>query len=335
MRFSHARRSAVQALAVLALAALPALLAPPARSAPADILKAVVGVRAEVPGDARTAETLGTERRGTGIVIDSSGLVLTIGYVVVEASGVRVRTGDGRDVPAEPVAYDHETGFGLVRATAPLAVKAMPLGSSRGVELGDPLLLVSQSKGPAAIQAKLVDRREFAGYWEYLLPDAMFTAPPLPEFAGAALIDREGRLVGVGSLLVGDANGPGIPSPGNMFVPIDALKPVLGDMLALGRPGRPGHPWLGMTTREVGGHLVVAGVSAEGPAARAGLGAGDILIGVGDQGVTGLADLYRKIWARGDAGVTVPLRVLRPNGIVELPVASIDRLRWLRLQRSF
>jgi S1-C subfamily serine protease len=163
----------------------------------------------------------------------------------------------------------------------------------------------------------------------------MFTAPPIPEFGGAALIDREGRLVGVGSLMVGDANGVGIPSPGNMFVPVDALKPLLGDLLALGRPDRPGRPWLGITTREIGGHLVISGVSADGPAARAGLSPGDIVVGVGGQAVSSLADLYRKIWATGEPGVTVPLRVYRQTGVVELPVASIDRLRWLKLQRSF
>ncbi|HMR31688.1 MAG TPA: S1C family serine protease [Geminicoccaceae bacterium] len=323
-------------LATLAFALLAGLLAQaPVHAAPADVLKAVVGVRAEVPGDARTADTLGTRRAGTGVVIDSSGLVLTIGYLVVEASAIELRTAEGAGIPAELVGYDHDTGFGLVRATAGLGVAPMPLGSSGGVGLGDPLLVVSRAGTPGAIQAKLVDRREFAGYWEYLLPDALFTAPAMPEFGGAALIDREGRLVGIGSLMVGDANGPGIPSPGNMFVPVDALKERLGDLLAFGRPSGPGHPWLGMTTREIAGHLVVAGVSADGPAARAGLGPGDILVGVGDQSVSGLADLYRKIWATGEPGVTVPLKVYRPNGVVELPVSSIDRLRWLKLQRSF
>lgn len=322
--------------AALALALLSFLLAQvPALAAPADAVKAVVGIRAEVPRDARTADTLGTQRAGTGVVIDSSGLVLTIGYLVIEASDIQLRTADGSSVPAEIVAYDHDTGFGLVRATGPVDVAPMPLGASSAVGLGDPLLVVSLAGSPAAIQAKLVDRREFAGYWEYLLPDALFTAPAIPEFGGAALIDREGRLVGIGSLMVGDANGPGIPSRGNMFVPVDALKPHLGDLLAFGRPSGPSHPWLGMTTREIAGHLVVSGVSADGPAARAGLGPGDILVGVGDQTVSGLADLYRKIWATGEPGVTVPLKVYRSSGIVELPVTSIDRLRWLKLQRSF
>ena len=326
----------IRSLAALTVALFTVLLAQmPARAAPADVLKAVVGIRAEVPGDARTADSLGTRRAGTGVVIDSSGLVLTIGYLVVEASDIQLRIAGGGSVPAELVGYDHDTGFGLLRAAAPLDVPPMPLGSSAGVALADPLLVVSLAGAPGAIQAKLVDRREFAGYWEYLLPDALFTAPAMPEFGGAALIDREGRLVGVGSLMVGDANGPGIPSPGNMFVPIDALKARLGDLLAFGRPSGPAHPWLGMTTRDVAGHLVVSGVSADGPAARAGLGPGDILVGVGDQPVTGLADLYRKIWATGEPGVTVPLKVYRSNGIVELPVTSIDRLRWLKLQRSF
>ncbi len=304
-------------------------------AAGSEILAAVVGVHAEVPGDARTAETLGTERHGTGVVIDSSGLVLTIGYLVIEASEIELRDGMGRTAPADLVGYDHDTGFGLVRASAPLDVRPLPLGKSADVALGAPLLVVSQASKLTAIQAKLVDRREFAGYWEYLLPDAMFTAPLLPEFGGAVLIDAGGRLVGVGSLMVPDANGPGIPSPGNMFVPVDALKPVLGDMLAFGRPSHPARPWIGVSTREIGGHLVIAGVSADGPAARAGVAAGDIVVGVGDTPIGRLGDFYRKLWSMGEPGTVIPLRVYRPSGIVELKVTSIDRLRWLKLQRSF
>jgi S1-C subfamily serine protease len=328
-------------LAMPAAMALAGLLALPAgwgeaRAAPRDLLKAVVGVHAEVPGEARTADTLGRERQGTGVVIDGSGLVLTIGYLVVEAVAVDLRDAGGHRIPADVVAYDHETGFGLLRATAWLDAVPVPLGDSGTVEVGQPLLVLSNMAGLDASQTKLVDRREFAGYWEYLLEDALFTTPPHAAFGGAALIDAGGRLVGIGSLGVPDAAGPGLPSPGNMFVPIDALKPLLGDLLTLGRRDGPGRPWLGLTSREVGGKVLVARVAEGAPAAQAGIAPGDVILGVGGQPISGLADFYRKVWGTGDPGVQVPLQVIRRGGAATtVHVTSTDRLRWLRLRPSY
>jgi S1-C subfamily serine protease len=308
----------------------------PARAAPRDVIKAVVGVHAEVPGEARTADTLGRERHGTGVVIDNSGLVLTIGYLVIEAVAVDLRDAAGKRVPADVVAYDHETGFGLLRATAAIEAVAAPLGSSGAVEVGQPLLVLSNMAGLEAGQVQLVDRREFAGYWEYLLEGALFTAPLHGAFGGAALIDAEGRLVGIGSLQVPDAAGTGIASPGNMFVPIDALKPLMGDLLTSGKRDGPGRPWLGVTSREIGGKVLVAAVAEGGPAAQAGLGPGDVILGVGGAPITGLADFYRKVWATGDPGVAVPLQVIRRGGVpTTLAVTSMDRMRWLKLKPSY
>jgi S1-C subfamily serine protease len=306
-----------------------------ALAAPADLVRGIMGLRAEVPSDARTAGTLGRERRGSGVVIDANGLVLTIGYLILEASAVDLVTVDGRRVPAEVVGYDHETGFGLVRATASLGAVPVPLGSSAGIEIDQPLLVVSNAGRLDALQARLVDRREFAGYWEYLLDDAIFTTPPHREFAGAALIDAGGRLVGIGSLAVAEAIGAGIPSPGNMFVPIDALKPILGDLLAYGRRQGPGRPWLGIIAQERGGRVIVTGLADDGPAAKAGVREGDLIIGVGTDRVRGLADLYRKIWALGEPGVPVPLSLLHGSSIRNVAIPSIDRLRWLKLQQTY
>ena len=306
-----------------------------AAAEPRDLARGIVGIQAEIPSDARTAATLGRERQGSGVVIDANGLVLTIGYLVLEASAVDLRTVEGRRVPAEVVGYDHDTGFGLIRAAAPLDAAPVALGSSARLEVDQPLLVVSNASRLAALQARLVDRREFAGYWEYLLEDAIFTTPPHAEFAGAALIDVGGRLVGIGSLAVADAAGTGIASPGNMFVPIDALKPILGDLLAYGRRQDPGRPWLGITAREQGGRVVVAGVADDGPAARAGLRAGDLVLAVGTARVQGLADFYRKVWALGEPGVTVPLAVQHGGSVRSVPVVSIDRLRWLKLQPTY
>ena len=308
----------------------------PALAGPREVIDAVVGVRAEVPADARTADTLGRERSGTGIAIDNAGLVLTVGYIVLEAAAVDLYDAHGKRIPADVVAYDHETGFGLVRAAEPLqGVQAVPLGKSAEVRVGDPLLVLSRL-GPLQVQqARLVDRREYAGYWEYLLPDALLTTPPHPAFAGAALVDAQGRLVGVGSLVVPNAAGAEIASPGNLFMPIDALGPIMGDLLSQGRRDGAGRPWLGLTTLEHAGRLVVTGVADGSPAAVAGVQPGDALVGVGGQPVGALAEFYRKVWGMGDAGVKVPLKVARGPRTLDLDVASTDRLRWLRLRQSY
>ena len=324
-------RSTVTVLTAGVLLAGPSLAA-----SPAEVVRGIVGINTEVPPDARTAGTLGRERTGTGIVIDSGGLVLTIGYLVLEASGVDIVDAEGNHVAGEVVGYDHETGFGLVRATSKLAAEPVALGDSAGVEVGETLLVLSNTGGVGAAQAKLADRREFAGYWEYLLDGALFTTPVYSAFGGAALIDADGELVGVGSLAVGDAAGSGVPSPGNMFVPVDLVKPLLGDLIAFGRRSDPANPWMGVYAREHGGAVVVTGVADEGPADKAGLRPGDIVIAVGGKRVSGLAEFYREIWSGGDPGVTVPLQVLRQGSVaVTLPVTTIDRMRWLRLEQSF
>lgn len=326
------RRLALASLCLL----LAALAAPrPSAAAARDVVNAVVGVRTEVPAEARTAGTLGRERLGSGIVIDASGLVLTIGYVILEAAAVDLYDAQGERVPAEVVGYDHATGFGLVRATLPLEAKPVTLGDSAAVAVGDPLLVVSRVGGLGGREAKLVDRREFAGYWEYLLPDALFTTPPHEHFAGAALLDTEGRLIGVGSLYVGDAAAADLPSPGNMFVPVNALKPILGDLLAFGKRNEPGHPWIGVSLIEHGNVIIVRGVSDGGPAEAAGVQPGDVVLGVGNTPTRTLAEFYKQIWALGEPGVRVPLRVLRDSRLIDVDVGSIDRMRWLRLKQSY
>jgi serine protease Do len=305
----------------------------------AGMVQSIVGVKAIVPSNARTAESLGTERVGSGIVIDSSGLIVTIGYLVMEASSVEVRTADGKVHPADIVAYDQASGFGLLRGRYGFKAKPMRLGRSAEVKIGDPLLALShggaeggESQGVHA--TLLVSKREFAGYWEYLLDEALFTSPPIMEFGGAALVSPKGELIGVGSLFVHDA-APPLSAPGNMFIPVDILRPILGDLLALGRTSAPSRPWLGLTTYEEGGALVIRQVTPGGPAASAGLRANDAIVGVAGQPVTRLADLYRKIWALGDAGVRVPLDIRRGDQIETVPVMSMDRYRHLRLNPTF
>jgi S1-C subfamily serine protease len=302
-------------------------------------VRGVVQVEAIVPHDARSANSLGTERVGSGVLIDGSGLIVTIGYLILEASEVTVG-GRGREsVPATILAYDHESGFGLVRATQPLSIEPVALGNSTALRPMQPLLVVSHAGDLEATAVYLVDRREFAGYWEYLLEDALFTSPPHAKFGGAALIDQQGRLVGIGSLFVNDAGRDirrqGGQVPGNMFVPIDGLKTIMGDLLSSGRRAEPGRPWLGLTMEEHRGRVIVTRVSPDGPAEAAGIEPNDMILGVDGVPVHGLGDLYRKLWSRGEAGVTVPLDVLQGIEVRPVPVETTDRYRYLRLDPSF
>lgn len=318
--------------AVLALAAAQPAAAdePPTVES---VLGAVVALHAEVPPNARTADVLGLRREGHGVAIDSSGLVLTIGYLILEAESVEILTGDGTTVPAHVVAYDHPTGFGLVRAEEPLGVRPMPLADSANAVPGD-LVLVAGAGGPrAAIQARIVSRRSFTGYWEYMLDDAIFTMPPYPIFGGAALVDANGRLLGIGSLFVNDAMGPGEHSPGNMFVPIDLLKPILADLIADGRSAESPRPWLGMITHEAPNGLFVARASYDGPAQLAGILPGSLLLALQGKPIRSQEDFYRRLWAAGPPGVTVRLTLIDPTGEPrDVDVVTGDRYDWLHIE---
>jgi S1-C subfamily serine protease len=300
------------------------------------ILSAVVGVRAEVPPAARTAPALGTRRSGTGVVIDGHGLIVTTGYLILEADRVFVASVPGHtpEVPAEVLAYDHDSGLGLLRARETLPVSPMPLGDSDAPARGAALIAASHG-GAAGVQpAVLLDRREFAGYWEYLLEDALFTAPPHPLFGGAALIDPDGALLGIGSLIVADAGRDGTPVPGNMFIPINRLKSILGALLATGRGPGPARPWLGIHSEDHDGRVVIRRVTNEGPAARAGVQAGTAIVAVAGIAVHDMADFYRKLWVAAAPGDAVTLSLLGLDGSRrEVSVTAGDRHHWLNLRR--
>ena len=302
-----------------------------------DILGAMVMVRSEVPADARTAGSLGTQRVGSGVVIDGQGLVLTIGYLILEAERTEVIIASGDAVAATVVGYDHATGFGLVRAVRPLAIKPMRMGNSSDLAAGDPVVAVSIGPRPAT-PGVVVARRPYAGYWEYLLEDAILTTPPHPQFGGAALVSADGRLLGIGSLFINVAEEGQEPLPGNMFVPIDRLKPILADLIEYGRSAQPPHPWLGVSAAEAGGRVMVRRVTPGGPAEKAGLKAGDVIVGVGGKRVDSLADFLRKVWGRGGPGTAIPLDVLHLDTgdltIERYDVPSISRYDWLKLKRD-
>lgn len=281
----------------------------------------VVKITVKAVPDARSARSLGPQREGTGVVIDSSGLVLTIGYLVTEADTVELATANGQKFPANVVGYDNVTGFGLVKSLKPLPIKPVDFGESSVSNLRDLVLIVGYD---GVAPAYIVSKRPFVGYWEYLLDEAIYTAPVTVNWQGAALLSKEGKLLGIGSLAVGDAVGRG-GVPGNMFVPIDTLKPVLGDFIANGKATTKPRPWLGITSQEVQGKVIVTRVTADGPAADAGLQAGDIIVGLGGQSLSGQADFYQRLWKSGDAGVEVTLDVLKGSKVEAVKVKSIDR----------
>ncbi len=337
MRFflgSHAVTSASKLLLAAAVAVFSGVASRAQSPSLEQLLSGVVHIKTFITPDGRTTENLGREREGTGIVIDSNGLVLTIGYLMVEAVSAEILTNDGHTMAANVVGYDNETGFGLLQAITPLKVRALEMGKSSAVKPGDPMVVASFGGANAAQPVHVVAKREFAGNWEYMLDEALFTAPPHPAWSGAALINHDGKLVGVGSLIVADTTGDGDGVRGNMFVPIDRLPPILGDLIADGHPAA-AHPWLGLTTDNVGGHLVVSRVTPGAPADQAGVRRGDIIVGVNGEEPKNLPDFYRKIWAQGVAGTDVPLDVLHNHERHHVDVHSINRLDHLKLKSSF
>jgi S1-C subfamily serine protease len=310
---------------------------PSARPKPEDygydlesVLSAVVGVRASIPEDAFTAEILGTERAGNGVVISPKGVVLTIGYLITEADTIWLSRADGSVVPGTVLGYDQTTGFGLIQALGRLDLPALKLGSSTRIPLGEHVVVAGAGGAEGALAGRIVAKQEFSGYWEYLLDEAIFTAPAHPHWGGTALIGPVGELLGIGSLQLEAAIGKGKTGNLNMIVPIDLLKPILDDLMTTGRPQGPARPWLGLYATEVDDRVVIAGLASTGPAKKAGLRAGDMVMEVGGAEVRSLADFYRRVWDRGEAGVDVPLTIYRDRRNMAVTVTSVDRNKLLK-----
>jgi S1-C subfamily serine protease len=343
MDSNRLRRVLLQiAIAMIALMALPAETAiarstaettpqapDPGYQQLVDAANAVVGVRVKALPNARSNDTLGADRTGSGVLIQDN-LVLTIGYLILEADQVEVTDADGASVPATLVAYDHATGFGIVRPIVPLTQKAIPIGNANPIAQLDRLMIVTGGAEQTVSIATVVSRRQFTGYWEYMIDGAIFTAPPRLDHSGAALINKQGELVGIGSLFVMDALVPGERLPGNMFVPVDLLKPVLDEMVVNGLQRASRRPWLGLNSLEEDGRVKVMQVNEESPAQRAGIVAGDIILSINGEPVESLAKFYSKLWTRGPAGVDVVLTVLHGPTLKEVTVRTIDRMEFMR-----
>jgi S1-C subfamily serine protease len=293
-----------------------------------EVLGSIVGLHSFVPADAFTAETLGTERGGNGVVIDD-GLILTIGYLITEAGQVWLHLGDGRVMEGHALGFDAMTGFGLVQALGRLNIDPIPLGSSATAQIGDRVVIGGAGGRTRSVASQIVARQEFAGYWEYLLDEAIFTYPAHPNWGGAGMISNNGELIGIGSLQL-ERERAGKAEHVNMIVPIDLLKPVLADLRRFGKVNRPARPWLGMYSTEIDNRVVVIGISGNGPAARAELKAGDVILAVKGEKVTSHAGFYRKLWALGPAGVDVPLTVHHEGVTFDVTLASTDRASLLK-----
>jgi S1-C subfamily serine protease len=296
-------------------------------------MSAVLGLRSVVPEDAFTAQTLGTERAGNGVLIRDSGLVLTIGYLITEAETIWLSPSVGNPVPGHALAYDQETGFGLVQALARLDLPALPIGNSGAAQIGDRVVVAGSGGRQRSVASRIVAKQEFAGYWEYVLDEAIFTSPAHPNWGGTAMIGAAGELLGIGSLQLEQGREKGGSGHLNMIVPIDLLKPILDDLLHHGRPNRPPRPWLGLYAAEIDDRIVVIGLADRGPAQRAGLRTGDVVQTVGGEEVHSLAGMFRRVWSLGKAGIAVPIKVDRDGRSFEQKIASADRNRFFKAPR--
>jgi S1-C subfamily serine protease len=295
-----------------------------------DLAGAIVKLGIRVPPTARTADTLGTEREGTGVLIDDAGHILTIGYLLLEAHSVLVVAADGRVLPATVAGFDHATGFGLVRAAQPLDHPPLTIGDSSSAREMNTVAVAAHAGAGGWSNACIVRRRPFTGWWEYALDDAIFTAPARDNHSGAALLDSRGELIGIGSLWVGDAVDAGAAFPGNMFVPTDLLKPILADLIAQGRRRGAARPWLGIYSEEMRQHVVVTQVLRDSPAHRGGIERGDVILAVGGLAIGSQAEFYHALWAGGGAGTEITLQIWRAKAVREIKVQSIDRMEYLR-----
>ncbi|MGB8399675.1 S1C family serine protease [Bradyrhizobium sp.] len=294
-------------------------------------LASVVGLHSIIPPDAFSAETLGTERAGNGVLIDD-GLVLTIGYLITEAETVWLHRGDGRVVEGHALGFDFESGFGLVQALGRLDLDPLPIGSSAAALVGDNVVLGGAGGRTRSVASQIVARQEFAGYWEYLLDEAIFTHPAHPNWGGTGLISGRGELIGIGSLQL-ERERAGQAEHVNMIVPIDLLGPVLEDLRKFGRVNKPSRPWLGMYSTEIDNRVVVVGIAGRGPAARAELKTGDVILALKGEKVTSQAGFYRKLWSLGPAGVDVPLTVYHEGVTFDVVLTSTDRAKLLKAPR--
>ena len=315
----------------VALSTWRAVNAPYTRAGRSDVLPdGIVKLSIKAIAGARSADTLGAEREGTGVVIDASGLILTVGYLIIEAGSILAMAADGRVYPASVVGFDHASGFGLLRATPGVAKQPLRRGDSSTIKTLQSVRIAAHEAAGGVSPACVSSRRRFTGWWEYMIDDAIFTAPPRGEHSGAALLDDDDRLMGIASLWVSDTLAIGAAFPGNMFIPINLLDPILDDLITHGRRQTPARPWLGIYTEEIESHVVVTRTLPDGPADRSGIRRGDIILGVAGHSIGHQSEFYERLWASGEAGDDVTLHVLHDKKVKHFVVYSADRTEYFK-----
>ena len=296
----------------------------------ADLPGGIVKLSIKAIAGARSADTLGAEREGTGVIIDASGLILTVGYLVIEAGSILAMTPDGGVYPATVVGFDHASGFGLLRAQMGAATQPLKLGDSSRITTLQSTRIAAHVDAGGVTPACVTSRRRFTGWWEYMIDDAIFTSPPRGEHSGAALLDDNGALLGIASLWVSDTLATGVAFPGNMFIPINLLDPILDDLITYGRRQSPARPWLGIYTEDIEGHIVVTRTLRDGPADRSGIKRGDVVLGVAGHSIGSQTEFYERLWASGQAGDDVTLHVLHDKKVKHYVVYSADRTDYFK-----
>ena len=295
--------------------------------------ESIVSVRSIVPPEARSAASLGVEREGNGVAIDENH-ILTIGYIVIESESIEIGLSDGRRLPAKLVGYDHTSGFGIIKSVVPLRMPSLQLGNSDNINAEqDLLILPSPNRGAGSI-VRSVSRRPFTGWWEYFVERPIYTTPPNGLWAGAPILNENGEVLGIGSLFVSESV-PGIFSPGNMSVPINLLKPILGDLISSGRRKSKIQPFLGISSDDSNDQVIVTRVSKDGPAFQAGMRSQDVIMTINGSQVSNLKSFYEKIWESGEAGVTIELTVVRSGSIKKFSVKTVDRMDYFLKPQSF
>jgi serine protease Do len=288
---------------------------------------AVVGVQVSAVDGARSIETLGKHRRGSGVVIGPDNMVLTIGYLMLEAESIQIVTQDNRVLPARAVAYDLATGFGIVKPVLPLrGIAPVALGTQQDLQTGEPVMAATGGEDGDVTMTRLVSKRAFSGYWEYHIEAALFTSPPIDNHSGAPLFNQKGELIGIGSLFVMDALGDNRRMPGNMFVSIDLLKPILSELQQTGTTKKSRRPWLGLTSSEQGGRVQIVRVNRESPAHLAGLQPGDLVLAVDGTKVATLEDFYKKLWEHANPDDEIKLTVLQGADVKVITLKAVDRM---------
>ena len=295
--------------------------------------ESIVSVSSIVPPEARTAASLGVEREGNGVAIDEKH-ILTIGYIVIESETIEIGLSDGQKLPAKLVGYDPTSGFGVIKSVVPLKMAPLQLGNSDNINSEqDLLILPSPNRGAGSI-VRSVSRRPFTGWWEYFVDSPIYTTPPNGLWAGAPILNGNGEILGIGSLFVSEAV-PGIPSPGNMSVPINLLKPILGDLISSGRRKNKIQPFLGISSDDSNDQIIVTRVNKGGPAFQAGIKPQDIIVTINGSQISDLKSFYEKVWESGEAGVTIELSVLRSGSLMNFKIKTVDRLDYFLKPQSF